>query len=273
MSQTNQYANTSFYNGIPGKPFAIKTRFDSFSSMLTDLEYGWRSPITTTDYVIISYGLSDYNLSNFETELSENKQYLVKEKTEQGWGEPIEKSINFNGTLWQKIIKTPIDIIDKPVIYIESANNIYCLWQNGMGYQLIVDLNAIPSFKATTKTLNPSELPKVENKGTDANIDLEFSIPRAANFHWLDSIKGEDGKNLMLINADGSLKDNLKINSVQAEAKIQIDDFVIHRPTGIMYRCYKNNDVTYLKALSGIATQTDAIVNLIPFFNENGEMN
>ncbi|MCM1217881.1 MAG: hypothetical protein NC548_25615 [Lachnospiraceae bacterium] len=58
----------SFYGGPSGKSFEISwifsTRYGSGNSMQSDINMGWKSPISIGSFVVISYGepnTSDYD--------------------------------------------------------------------------------------------------------------------------------------------------------------------------------------------------------------------
>ena len=175
MNQITQYSNTNFYSGIPGKPFTIKKQFASINELLYDMQQGWKSPIAISDYVIISEGLSDYEYQNQATNIIEfdcSDATITK-----------DTSINFSGTLWQKIskIKTVGDS-GKPFLDIEQPNNTYFVMDNNIGYQLIADLNSIPKFSLETEVLPPNELPVVIQQGSKTAIELLFGLPKSAQF-------------------------------------------------------------------------------------------
>lgn len=142
----------NFYGGPKGQDFSIKKIFNTKAELDADINKGWSSNITVSDYVIISYGLP--NDPNYDT---------YKDQDLAAYGK------TYNSTLWQKSYNEKV---------VDGGN------AAGLYYKLISSLTGntpkITIIGVDTTAFDSNKYPEViaDNTNVD-NPKIKFYLPQA----------------------------------------------------------------------------------------------
>ena len=154
-----------FYGGLNGQSFEIKETFNTHADIITDLGYGWNSPIGVGEYILINYGEPG------------TEEYIANRN--------VDGTVNWNGTIWQKIYDEDASTeTSKAKGYIERPST-----RNGLGYKLLFySTGPIPKIKVTSKadyhvTQEPELIlvPPGEGSETDLPDSYEYLLHLAKN--------------------------------------------------------------------------------------------
>lgn len=117
-----------FYGGLNGQSFEIKETFNTHADIITDLGYGWNSPIGVGEYILINYGEPG------------TEEYIANRN--------VDGTANWNGTIWQKIYDEDASTeTSKEKGYVERPST-----RNGLGYKLLFySTGPAPKFKVSSE--------------------------------------------------------------------------------------------------------------------------
>ena len=232
----------SFYGGPQGQSFIISAIFPNRVALNTDLQKSAYSPVKLNEFVMISYGMQNLDKIVHQTYLNNvndtNSTYYEKN---QALDEKNYKN-QYNGTLWQKIYISDLetDKQNKIFWYKNSPYNIAAVEGydattseetdtiaviNEYGNEIVFNEGdskycyiCISNLSGQTPKLDvkntiiadPAINPNVAIDNSNINFpELQFTLPRAVKFHWIDQIELNDDNKAILTHKDEKVLSNL----------------------------------------------------------------